>query len=98
MLKPRTKKPLKKKGKPAIYHFSGHTLGRPWFTSSKHPLRKVYQAAAAEAGLPEVAKQMREMGFEYKLQYWLYRLLPNFLFKPICNLMYRTHIRLTYGV
>ena len=41
---------------------------------------------------------MREMGFEYKLQYWLYRLLPNFLFKPICNLMYRTHIRLTYGV
>lgn len=89
---------LKKKGKPAIYHFSGHTLGRPWFTSSKHPLRKVYQAAAAEAGLPEVAKQMREMGFEYKLQYWLYRLLPNFLFKPICNLMYRTHIRLTYGV
>ena len=89
---------LKKKGKPAIYHFSGHTLGRPWFTSSMHPLRKVYQAAAAEAGLPEVAKQMREMGFEYKLQYWLYRLLPNFLFKPICNLMYRTHIRLTYGV
>lgn len=89
---------LEKKVKPVIYHFSGHTLGRPWFTSSRHPLRKAYQAAAAEAGLPQVAEQTRKMAFEYKLQYWLYRLLPNFLFKPICNLMYRTHIRLTYGV
>lgn len=89
---------LKKKEVPSIYHFSGHTLGRPWFTSSKHPMRAAYQNAALEAGLPEVAEQERKMSFEYKLQYWLYKVLPNFLFKPICNLMYRTHIRLTYGI
>ena len=88
----------RRKDTPAIYHFSGNTLGRPWFTSSKHPLREAYRQAAAEAGLPEVAEQHRPLPLEYKIQYWLYRLLPQALFTPICNLMYRTHIRLTYGV
>ena len=84
--------------KPAIYHFSGNTLGRPWFTSSKHPLRESYRQAAAEAGLSEVAEQHRPLPLEYKVQYWLYRLLPQTLFKPLCHLMYRAHIRLTYGI
>lgn len=88
----------RRKDTPAIYHFSGNTLGRPWFTSSKHPLREAYRRAAAEADLPEVAEQIHPLPFEYKVQYWLYRLLPQSLFTPICNLMYRTHIRLTYGV
>lgn len=88
----------KRKEKPAIYHFSGNTLGRPWFTSSKHPLRETYRQTAYETGLLDVAEQTRRMAFEYKLQYWLFRLLPNFIFKPICNLMYRAHIRLTYGI
>lgn len=83
---------------PVIYHFSGHTLGRPWFTSSRHPLREAYRRAADEADLSQVAEQIRPMPFEYRLQYGLYRLLPRPLFTPICNLMYRTHIRLTYGV
>ena len=87
-----------RKDAPAICHFSGNTLGRPWFTSSKHPMREAYRQAAAEAGLPEVAEQVRPMSFDYRLQYWLFRLLPHVLFKPVCNLMYRTHIRLTYGV
>lgn len=84
--------------KPAIWHFSGNTLGRPWFTSSKHPMREAYRQAAAEAGLPEIAEQTRPLPFEYRLQYWLYRLLPGFLFRPVCNLMLRVHIKLTYGV
>lgn len=89
---------LRRKDRPAIYHFSGNTLGRPWFTSSRHPLRETYRQAAAEAGLPEVTEQHRPLSLEYKIQYWLYRLLPPALFKPICNLMYRAHIRLTYGI
>ena len=84
--------------KPAIYHFSGNTLGRPWFTSSKHPLRTAYRQAASEAGLPETAEQIKPLPFEYKLQYWLYKLLPRIFFLPVCNLMLRTHIRLTYGI
>ena len=88
----------KRKEKPAIYHFSGNTLGRPWFTSSKHPMRTAYRKAADEADLPEAAEQTKRLPFEYRLQYWLFRLLPNFIFKPICNLMYRTHIRLTYSI
>ncbi len=82
----------------AIYHFSGHTLGRPWFTSSRHPKREDYRRAAAAAGLAEAAEQVRPMPVEYKLQYWLYRLLPQSLFDAACRWMYRAHVRLTYGV
>lgn len=88
----------KRKEIPVIYHFSGNTLGRPWFTSSKHPLREAYRAAAAEADLADAAYQTRSMPFEYRLQYWLFKLLPNCIFRPISNLMYRAHIRITYGV
>ena len=87
-----------RKEKPAIYHFSGNTLGRPWFTSSRHPMRATYQKAAAEAGLPESAEQVKPLPLEYKIQYWLYKILPGFLFHPVCNLMLRTHIKLTYGI
>ena len=87
----------RRKDTPAIYHFSGNTLGRPWFTSSRHPLRETYRQAAAEAELSAVAEQERPLPFEYNVQYWLFRILPQFLFKPVSNLMYRTHIRLTYG-
>ena len=84
--------------KPAVYHFSGNTLGRPWFTSSRHPMREAYRKAAAEAGLPEAAEQVKPLPLEYKIQYWLYKILPGFLFRPVCNLMLRTHIKLTYRI
>lgn len=89
---------FRRKEKPAIYHFSGNTLGRPWYTSSKHPLRPLYRQIAAESGLAEIAEQTKPLPFEYKLQYWLFKSLPNYIFKQICNLMYRAHIRLTYGI
>ena len=82
----------------AIYHFSGQTLGRPWFTGSHHPMRERYRAAAQSAGLAEAAEQKRPMPFEYRVQYRLYRILPQRLFDVACWLMYRTHIWLTYKV
>ena len=84
--------------KPAIYHFSGNTLGRPWFTSSKHPMRETYRLAAAEADLPQTAKQEKKLPIEYKIQYWLYKILPTTLFIPVSSLIQRLHIRITYGV
>lgn len=89
---------LRRKDSPAIYHFSGNTLGRPWFTSSRHPMRESYRQAAAEAELAEVAEQVRPMAVEYKIQYWLHRILPKPLFALANDLMLRTHIRLTYGI
>ena len=83
---------------PVICHFSGQTLGRPWFTSSRHPMRERYCVAARDADLMDVAEQTRPMPFEYRMQYWLYRILPQLLFDPVCWLMYRMHIRLTYKV
>lgn len=81
---------------PGICHFSGHTLGRPWFTSSRHPMRERYRAAATEAGLPEVAEQIRPMAKPYLIQYLLHRLLPQGLFNIVARWMLRAHILLTY--
>lgn len=85
-------------GAPVIYHFSGNTMGRPWYTSSKHPLRKKYQTAAKEADLEKAAERHRPMALEYKVQYYLYRILPKYIFKPVNRLMLRMHIKITYGV
>jgi lipopolysaccharide biosynthesis glycosyltransferase len=87
-----------RKEKPAIYHFSGNTLGRPWFTSSRHPMRETYRHIALEIGLGATAEQIKPLPIEYKIQYILYKILPQILFRPIYNLMLRTHIRLTYGI
>ena len=84
--------------RPVICHFSGHTLGRPWFTSSRHPMRKLYQSVAQSADLASAAEQVRPMPIAYRVQYLLYRLLPQLLFDRACWLLYRLHIRLTYKV
>ncbi len=82
--------------KPVISHFSGNTLGRPWFTNSRHPMRETYREAAHYAGLAPVAEQVRPMPMVYSLQYWLFRILPQPLFDKVCFWLYRIHIYLTY--
>ena len=83
---------------PVIYHFSGQTLGRPWFTSSRHPMRALYRSVARSADLASAAEQVRPMPFSYFVQYLLYRILPQRLFDHVCRWMYRLHIKLTYKV
>ena len=83
---------------PMIYHFSGQTLGRPWFTSSRHPMRKLYQSVARSADLAGAAELVRPMPFAYRVQCLLFRILPQGLFDRACYLLYRLHIRLTYKV
>ena len=81
-----------------VFHFLGQTLGRPWYTSSRHPMREAYRKAAADACLPEFAEQTRPMSRDYVLQYWLHRLLPQFAFDIACNWLYRINIRRNYNV
>ena len=81
-----------------IYHFLGNTLGRPWYTSSKHPMREAYREAAAEAGFPEFAEQNRPMSIDYQVQYWLHRLLPQWLFDMTCHCLYSVNIWRNYHV
>jgi len=69
--------------RPVIYHFLGHTLGRPWFRESKNPLRQRYVEAASEAGVPEVAQQSRPLDFGYRIQWLLWKLLPRPLFMAL---------------
>ena len=84
--------------RPVIYHFSGQTLGRPWFTGSRHPMRRLYRSIAQSADLASVAEQVRPMPVPYRVQYLLYRLLPQGLFDCFCRWLYRLHVWLTYKV
>lgn len=83
---------------PRVFHFLGHTLGRPWYTSSRHPMRKAYQDAARSADLTEFAEQVRPMLPAYVLQYYLHKFLPQFAFDIICNWLYRINIWRNYHV
>ena len=77
---------------PRIFHFLGHTLGRPWYTSSRHPMRKAYQEAAKAANLAEFAEQTKPMLRDYVLQYYLHKFLPQTLFDIVCHWLYRINI------
>lgn len=83
---------------PVILHFSGGTLGRPWYTSSRHPMRAAYRKAASDAGLPEVAEQIRPLDKSYLVQYLLWRFLPRAMFELACRALYRLNIRKNYGI
>lgn len=82
---------------PRIFHFLGHTLGRPWYTSSRHPLRERYRVAAREADLALAAEQTRPMQPCYLLQYYLHKFLPQGAFDLACYFLYLLNIRLNYG-
>lgn len=82
----------------SIYHFSGHTLGRPWYVGSKSPMRGEYVEAASLADLREMAAQVKPLQLAYRLQYVLYRILPQKVFDFVGYCMYRIFIRKTYGV
>ncbi len=84
--------------RPRIYHFAGHTLGRPWYRESKHPIRPLYRRFAALAGVPEVAEQSRPLDLCYRVQYLCWRFLPNALFVQVCRALYRIFFWKAYGV
>ena len=83
---------------PAIHHFLGHTLGRPWYKESLNPLRETYRRFATEAGVPEVAEQSRPVEFHYWLQHLCWRCLPQPLFALTARTMYEYFFRTHYGV
>lgn len=84
--------------RPAIRHFLGHTLGRPWFKESKNPLRIYFVQVAAEAGVPEIAEQSRPIDLCYRVQWLCWKLLPRHLFLLACRMMYQYFFWHAYGV
>ena len=83
---------------PRVFHFLGNTLGRPWYTSSRHPMREAYRTAAQAAGLADFAEQTRPMLKDYVLQFYLHKFLPQYLFNIICNWLYRINVWRNYHV
>ena len=89
---------LSEKIEPAILHFSGNTLGRPWFAGSRHPRRGEYRALADELGLLDKVMTTKKIPSVYRLETALYSVLPGFAFRLVFRLMHRLHIRIAYGV
>ncbi len=83
---------------PAIHHFLGNTLGRPWYRESLNPMRETYRRLAAGAGVPEVAEQSRPVELCYRVQNFCWRHLPQPAFAVAVNAMYRYFFRTRYGV
>jgi len=84
--------------RPAVHHFLGNMMGRPWHKESLNPLRPLYRQIAAEAGVPEVAEQSRPLDFCYRVQCRCRQLLPHPLFLLACRAMYAYFFRSRYGV
>lgn len=82
---------------PAIYHFSGNTLGRPWQKGSHHPARRRFYSIAKEAGLYSKVMRNTRIPLAYEIQYLLYRILPKNLYGRVSRIILRLHIYLTYG-
>ena len=89
---------LSRKEEPSILHFSGNTLGRPWFRGSRHPRRAEYRAFAEELGLLGKVMTSKKVPLAYRIEAALYALLPGFAFRPAFRALHRLHIRLAYGV
>lgn len=81
-----------------VYHFSGNTIGRPWYSYSRHPIREKYKAVAKKAGLADAVEQQGTLSVAYRLQNGLYRLFPQPLFDWACFVLYRLHVFRTYHV
>ena len=90
---------LSARRKPLIFHFLGNTLGRPWFSSSKSPVASLYRYNARLAGVPPSAVNLKG-GFSppYRLQYLLWRYLPQSVFNVISSWLYSLHMLLRYGL
>lgn len=81
-----------------VYHFSGNTIGRPWYSYSHHPIREKYKAVAKEAGLADAVEQKGTLPAAYRLQNGLFHLFPQTLFDWTCFVLYRLHVFRTYHV
>lgn len=86
---------LQAQAHPAIYHFSGNTLGRPWAPDSRHPILRQYREVAFFADVSKFPR-MSSMSIPYKVQYILWRVLPQRLFELVAHWMLKLHIRLNY--
>jgi len=84
--------------RPAVYHFLGQTLGRPWFRESRNPLRPTYVEYARKAGVQSLTDRSRPMELCYRLQERLWKLLPRSLFVLACRCMYRYYFWSAYKV
>lgn len=84
---------------PVVIHFAGNTLARPWFKSSRHPFRPLYTYTARVAGVPpKFVNRLGGFFFVYRLQWFLWRVLPRSLFNVVASVMYRIHIFIRYRV
>lgn len=83
---------------PHICHFSGATLGRPWYLNSKHPMKEKYDAIYYASPWRTEKQAIVKLSLPYKLQYYLYRQPFMFISVFLGGVMQKAFLWLTYRV
>lgn len=83
---------------PAIYHFSGNTLIRPWFANSRHPMAAEYHRRIRESEWANTPLSPFRAPLPYRIQLFGYRFLPRRLFVWMSACMQRCFLRFFYHV
>ena len=83
---------------PAIYHFSGNTFIRPWYSNSRHPMAAEYHRRIRESEWGDTRLAPFRAPLPYRIQLLGYRFLPRRLFVWMSACMQRCFMRLFYHV
>lgn len=83
---------------PIIYHFSGNTLCRPWYSNSRHPMKEIYDAYYYKSPWSKREQVKFDLPLQYKVQAMLYRQPLKGLSVFLGKLMQRMFIKITYGI
>lgn len=81
-----------------IFHFSGKTFTRPWFSNSKHPFKKLYDVYYEISPWHDIPMSSTDMPFEYRMQYISYRYFPKWLNRLNGYIMQRAFMKIRYDV
>jgi lipopolysaccharide biosynthesis glycosyltransferase len=78
---------------PIIYHCMGAMTGRPWEQDSIHPQNKIFDEYLAKSPWKGITKKVVTRKKIFKVQRFLYKSLPRFLYMPIHSFMQNLYLK-----
>ncbi len=84
--------------KSAIYHFCGQTFIRPWFRTSRHPMKTIYDTFYFSSRWKDIPQKAARFQFPYLIQYIFYRYAPARISVLLGTFMQRLFIWKTYRI
>ena len=86
------------KKRPVIHHFERYIGQQPWIKNNHHPFSKEYDYYLAKSPWAGLAKQKKKMSFVFRVEVFLYILLPHALFLPIFAFGFKNYVKKTISL